>query len=110
MSAAGIPKTIEAPRQPATAMSGAPTRATTTVPTLPPAMWALIAKPRRSGGNCSASRPLPTGCWGEPPIRETTFVAANDANELAAACAAKPRPKSRPPAVSSQRRAMCRVT
>jgi hypothetical protein len=38
-------------------MSQAPMNATTTVPTLPPAMWALIAKPRRCGGNCSASDP-----------------------------------------------------
>ena len=52
------------------AISGAPMSATTTVPTLPPAMWALIAKPRRSGGNCSARRPLPTGCCGEPPMRD----------------------------------------
>ena len=62
-----MPKKIDAPRQPTAAMSGAPITATTTVPTLPPAMWALIAKPRRSGGNCSARRPLPTGCCGEPP-------------------------------------------
>ena len=71
MAMAGSPKTIDAPRQPTAAMSGTPTSATTTVPTLPPAMWALIAKPRRSGGNCSARRPLPTGCCGDPPIRDS---------------------------------------
>src|SRR3972149_6940730 len=49
-------------------MSSGPNSATTTVPTLPPEMWALIANPRRSGGNCSARRPLPTGCWGAPPL------------------------------------------
>ena len=74
---AGRPNTIEAPRQPTAAISGTPTIATTTVPTLPPAMWALIANPRRSVGNCSASRPLPTGCCGEPPIRDATFGTAN---------------------------------
>ena len=67
---AATPNTIDAPRQPTGASSGAPTTATTTVPTLPPAMWALIANPRRSAGNCSASRPLPTGCCGDPPMRE----------------------------------------
>ena len=36
-------------------------------------MWALIAKPRRSGGNCSDSNPLPTGCCGDPPMRDTMF-------------------------------------
>ena len=57
--------------------------ATTTVPTLPPAMWALMANPRRSAGNCSARRPLPTGCWGEPPIRDAMFGMANVAKLVA---------------------------
>ena len=70
---AGRPNTIAAPRQPTAAISGTPMSATTTVPTFPPAMWALIANPRRSGGNCSASRPLPTGCCGDPPIRDAMF-------------------------------------
>ena len=74
MTIAATPKTIEMPRQPTSAINGAPTTATTTVPTLPPAMWALMANPRRSGGNCSASRPLPTGCCGEPPMRATTLA------------------------------------
>ena len=82
MRIAGTPKTIDAPRQPTAAMIGAPMSATTTVPTLPPAMWALIAKPRRSGGNCSARRPLPTGCWGEPPIRDRTLATANPPNVM----------------------------
>ena len=73
MSAAAQPKMIDTPRQPTSAMSGAPITAMTTVPRLPPAMWALIANPRRAGGNCSASRPLPTGCCGDPPIRATTL-------------------------------------
>ena len=81
MSAAGIPKRIDAPRQPNAASTAGPASAATTVPTLPPEMWALIAKPRRSGGNCSARSPLPTGCWGEPPMRETTFVTANGMND-----------------------------
>ncbi len=38
MTMAGTPKKIEAPRQPTAAMSGTPMMATTTVPTLPPAM------------------------------------------------------------------------
>ena len=70
---AGMPKKIDAPRQPTAAMSGAPMRATTTVPMLPPAIWALMAKPRRSGGNCSARSPLPTGCCGDEPMRDATF-------------------------------------
>ena len=39
-----MPNTIEAPRHPTAASSGTPTIATTTVPTLPPAMWALIGE------------------------------------------------------------------
>src|SRR5262245_18848962 len=91
-------------------MSGAPMTATITVPTFPPAMWALIAKPRRSGGNCSASRPLPTGCCGEPPIRDSTLAIEKVRNDAVAACAAMPTPKMRPPAVRIGRRAMRRVT
>ena len=109
-SAAGMPKTTEAPRHPATASRGGPASAAMTVPTLPPEMWALIANPRRSGGNCSARRALPTGCCGEPPMRETTFVAANVMNDEAAACAAKPSPNRTPPAAISQRRSTYRVT
>ena len=78
MAIAGSPKTIDAPRQPTAAMQGHADRARRRpCPTLPPAMWALIAKPRRSGGNCSASRPLPTGCCGDPPIRDAMFGMAN---------------------------------
>jgi hypothetical protein len=77
MSTAGIPKMTTVSRQPRLAIIAAPNTATATVPTLPPAMWALIANPRRFSGNCSASRPLPTGCCGEPPIRDTTLTAAN---------------------------------
>ena len=101
MRIAGTPKTIDAPRQPTAAMSGTPMSATTTVPTLPPAMWALIAKPRRSGGNCSASRPLPTGCCGEPPIRDRTLATAKAAKVVANAWATKPPPNRSPPAPSS---------
>ena len=60
-------------------------------------MWALIANPRRSGGNCSDRRPLPTGCCGEPPIRDATFGIANVAKLVARAWAAKPAPKTIPP-------------
>jgi hypothetical protein len=108
--AAGMPKRMEAPRQSYWARIAGPASAATTVPTLPPEMWALIAKPRRSLGNCSASRPFPTGCCGEPPMRETTFVTANDRNDDAAAWAANPSPKSRPPAARMGRREMRRVT
>ena len=94
---AGSPKKMDAPRQPTAAMSGAPMTATTTVPTLPPAMWALMAKPRRSGGNCSDSRPLPTGCWGDPPMRDAIFGIANVAKLVANAWSAKPPPNSSPP-------------
>ncbi len=103
MMIAGMPKTIDAPRQPTAAMSGTPTRATITVPTLPPAMWALIAKPRRSGGNCSARRPLPTGCWGEPPIRDRTLATEKEAKVVANAWATKPPPIRSPPAPSRLR-------
>ena len=109
MAMAGSPKAIDAPRQPTAAISGTPIRATTTVPTLPPAMWALIAKPRRSGGNCSASRPLPTGCCGEPPIRDRTFGIAKVRKPLASACAANPPPNRIPPIPSSRRRDTNRV-
>jgi len=83
--------------------------ATTTVPTLPPEMWALIAKPRRSGGNCSARRPLPTGCCGAPPIRDRTFAVANPGKPEANAWATKPPPKSSPPAPSKALRETRRV-
>ena len=98
------------PRQSRSAISGAPTIATITVPTLPPEMWALIAKPRRSSGNCSARRPLPTGCWGDPPTRDTTLRTANDANPGARACAAKPPPNRIPPAPRIFRREIIRVS
>ena len=49
---------------------------------------ALIANPRRSGGNCSARSPLPTGCCGDPPMRDTTLVTANAPNDCATPCAA----------------------
>ena len=109
MSAAGSPNRTETPRQPTAAMRNGPASATTTVPTLPPEMWALIAKPRRSGGNCSARSPLPTGCWGDPPIRDTTFVTANAPNDGASPCAANPTPNRMPPIPISQRRGMWRV-
>ena len=67
--AASTPNTTDTPRQPSAASIGVPTTAMTTVPRFPPAIWALIANPRRAGGNCSARRPFPTGCCGEPPIR-----------------------------------------
>jgi hypothetical protein len=109
MSAAGTPKTSDTPRQPTAAMSAGPTRATTTVPTLPPEMWALIAKPRRAGGNCSASSPLPTGCCGAPPMREAMLIAAKGPNDGAAAWALNPIPKRSPKAPISQRRDTQRV-
>ena len=109
MAMAGNPNAIDAPRQPTAAMSGAPMTATTTVPTLPPAMWALIANPRRSGGNCSERRPLPTGCCGEPPMRDTMFGMANDEKPVANAWSTNPPPNSSPPTPSRCRRATIRV-
>ena len=91
-----MPKTTEAPRQPSDGERAGPASAAMTVPTLPPEMWALIAKPRRSGGNCSARRPLPTGCWGEPPIRETTLATPKVTNDWASAWAAKPSAEEEP--------------
>ncbi len=110
MTMAGIPKMTEVQRQPTSAMSGTPMIATMTVPTLPPAMWALIAKPRRSGGNCSASRPLPTGCCGDPPMRDATLGMANVSRLTASAWSAKPPPNRIPPAPSSRRREKRRVS
>ncbi len=101
---AGRPNTIEAPRQPTAASSGTPMIATTTVPTLPPAMWALIANPRRSVGNCSARSPLPTGCCGDPPIRDATFGTANVRKLVANAWSANPPPNRMPPKPSRWRR------
>ena len=47
----------------------APRNGTTIVPTLPPEMWALMAKPRRCSGKASDSSAFPTGCCGEAPMR-----------------------------------------
>ena len=46
-----------------------PTNGTSTVPTLPPLMCALMAKPRRSCGKASERSALPTGCCGLAPMR-----------------------------------------
>ena len=110
MTTAGMPNRIDVPRQPKLAIVHAPMRMTTTVPTLPPAMWALIAKPRRSGGNCSARRPFPTGCCGAAPIRDRTFGIANVPKLVASAWAANPPPKRRPPVPSRTLRDMTRVS
>ena len=56
-----------------------------------------MANPRRSAGNCSARRPLPTGCWGEPPMREAMFGMANVAKLVANAWSANPPPNRIPP-------------
>ena len=50
MTSAGMPKTASVACQPIVASSAPPTNGTSTVPTLPPAMCVLIAKPRRSAG------------------------------------------------------------
>ena len=73
-------------------------------------MWALIANPRRSVGNCSASRPLPTGCWGEPPIRQMMLGIANVMKLVARAWIAIPPPNTIPPAPSRLRRDTTRVS
>ena len=73
-------------------------------------MWALIAKPRRSGGNCSARRPLPTGCWGAAPIRDSTLGMANVPKLEASAWAANPPPNRSPPVPSRTRREKIRVS
>ena len=97
ISIAATPKRIETPRQPTSASSGAPITATSTVPTLPPAIWALIANPRRSGGYCSANRPLPTGCCGELPMRAVIVGGAKVAKLDASDIAANPPPNRSPP-------------
>ena len=73
-------------------------------------MWALIANPRRAGGNCSASRPFPTGCCGEPPIRDTTFGITKVTKFVASAVAANPPPNRMPPRPSNRRRETRRVS
>ena len=54
-------------------------------------------------------RPLPTGCCGEPPTRDRTFVTENSPKPPASAWAAMPPPKTRPPAVRITRRETKRV-
>ena len=104
-----MPSPSTAPRQPTRPMVSAAANPTTTVPTLPPATWTAIALPSRLGGNCSASRALPTGCCGAPPMRETRFATANGGNELAAAWSAVPAPVTRPPLPSTTLRLTRRV-
>ncbi len=110
ITAAATPKTTDTPRQPINAMSGVPMIAMRTVPMFPPAIWALIANPRRSGVYCSARSPLPTGCCGDPPIRAATFGIANVMKLVASDIAANPPPNRRPPAVSSRFRDTCLVS
>ena len=98
---AAMPSASTAPRQPMSPMVSAAAKPTTTVPTLPPATWTAIAVPSRLGGNCSASRALPTGCCGAPPMRETTLATANGTNDWAAAWSAVPTPVTSPPAPST---------
>ncbi len=107
---AATPNTTDAPRQPIQASNGTPMTAIATVPTFPPAMWALIANPRRSGGYCSASSPLPTGCWGDPPIRAAIIGIANVTKLVASDIAAKPPPNRSPPNPSSRFRETRRVS
>ena len=76
ITAANSPSRTDVPRQPRVASKGTPSSAMTTEPTLPPAMCAEMANPRRWIGNCSARRPLPTGCCGDPPIRDSTLGTA----------------------------------
>ncbi len=63
--------------QPTDARSAPPTNGTRMVPTLPPAIWVLIANPRRSGGKASDRMPLPTGCWGLAPTRAPLMAASS---------------------------------
>ena len=74
ITTAGIPKTASVACQPIVASSAPPTKGTRIVPTFPPAMCVLIAKPRRSGGNVSDRSALPTGCCGLAPTRETLIA------------------------------------
>jgi hypothetical protein len=106
---AGTPKRTTVQRQPMPAISQVPMSGMATVPTLPPAMWALMAKPRRCGGNCSARSPFPTGCWGDAPSRERTLATAKPAKLGAAAWAAMPPPNTSPPAASRIRLEKTRV-
>ena len=82
MAMAGRPKMTTVGRQPSVRIRNAPSSGTKTVPRLPPAMCAEMAKPRRSGGNCSDSKPLPTGCCGEEATREVE-VPAGERQEAA---------------------------
>ena len=110
ISAVGMPRSTAVSRHPSSRRSHGPASAAKTEPTLPPEMWALIANPRRSGGNCSERRPFPTGCCGDPPTRERIVVSAKAANDGTAARLANPSPNSSCPAVRIGRRATRRVT
>ena len=88
------------------ARAGRPDRESGTriVPTFPPAMCALIANPRRSGGNASDRNALPTGCCGLAPMRETLIPASSCPIDAAARPKSRLAPKSSwPPARSSGR-------
>ncbi len=91
-------------RQPSWATMAAAATPTMTVPTLPPAMCELIAKPQRLDGYCSVSSALPTGCWGAPPSLENTFASANGPNDGAIAWSPVPIPRMIPPTVSIESR------
>ena len=91
------PNAIDAPRQPTAAISGAPMTATTTVPTLPPAMWALIAKPAALRRELLGQQAVADRVLGEPPTRDTMFGIANVAKLVANAWSANPPPNRNPP-------------
>ena len=107
---AGTPNSTTVIRQPTPASSHVPMSGIVIVPTLPPAMCALIANPRRSGGNCSESSALPTGCCGDTPTFDSTFAIENPTNDGARACAAMPLPNRTPPATRMRLRETTRVS
>ena len=72
----------------------------------PPAMWALIAKPRRSVGNVSDSSALPTGCCGLAPMRATLIAPSSWPIDCDSPPTSRPSPNTIWPPASSAGRAM----
>ena len=55
-------------------------------------MCTAIAPACSRTGRCSAISALPTGCWGEPPIRATMVNNENGSQLVAVAAATMPAP------------------
>ena len=109
MTSAGTPKSAIVRCQPIVASSPAPSSpeparsGTRIVPRFPPAMWALMAKPRRSGGKASERNAFPTGCCGLAPMREALIPASSCPIDAAVPAKSRLTPKTSWPAGEEQR-------